>query len=430
MKRAWANFFVALLLTGVSCLPLGAAERKVELTVWLGVADLVPIIESAVPEFQIKYPNAKVDVVAFPLREAEKKIALALTAGTAPDLYMLIDSYSLHHLQEGNLAPAPADVTEFVKKTMFPVYQQPVTYNGQVYGVPFFWGHVLLYWNKGHFADAGIAGPPKNWTELVESSKKLAQYDSAGTLTRSGISLRLTDDSGAFAKFQIFLRQAGGDGYVQTSSGKWHNDYDNAAGRETLQLYSDLLWKYKVNSHSIQGDYLAFVGQTTSMVERDPFVVSNMYKKAPQVKFDVAAVPGYKKEGTVSYMYAMWVPRTTKNQRAAWDFAMTMMGQKYMVQMLRETGWPTCRKDLDLSTVYKDFPQYKIFMDLTAKPGYVFQPAYIGPADEIQTKFAQRLSRAWLDSSLVDNPKAIEDVMKNAAAETDSILQREGLYGK
>ncbi|HUV09097.1 MAG TPA: ABC transporter substrate-binding protein, partial [Spirochaetia bacterium] len=169
MKKAFTLLLVTVLFLVTNSILLEAggeseqAGKKVSLTVWLGVADLVRMCEDAIPEFQKKYPNAQVEVLAFPLREAEKKIALALSGGTAPDVYMLSEAFNLQHMQKGYNAPAPADVSEFVKSKTYPVYVDPMMFQGKVYGVPYFHGHILLFWNKGHFADAGIASQPKNW---------------------------------------------------------------------------------------------------------------------------------------------------------------------------------------------------------------------------------------------------------------------------
>ena len=50
--------------------------------------------------------------------------------------------------------------------------------------------------------------------------------------------------------------------------------------------------------------------------------------------------------------------------------------------------------------------------------------------DEVLTRLAARLVSAYGNPELVKSDAAIDEVLKAAAAETDSILQREGLYGK
>ena len=49
--------------------------------------------------------------------------------------------------------------------------------------------------------------------------------------------------------------------------------------------------------------------------------------------------------------------------------------------------------------------------------------------DEVYTKLAGRLERAYRDRSLVDNPEGIAKTIKEAARETDEILKEAGEYG-
>jgi multiple sugar transport system substrate-binding protein len=406
----------------------GKTPEKVSLTVWVSVSSLMPIFESAILGFQKDYPGAEVEAVAFPLREAEKKFALAMSSGTMPDVFMLSQGFNFRYIKDED--PAPPDVVDLVNNKMNAVFSDAVTVDGKVYGVPILNGYILHYWNKQHFREAGLTRAPKNWDELIEYSKKLAKYDADGTLTRSGISLRLSDESGAADKFSTFLRQAGGFLFERKPNGKYHNDYDNDAGRDALKLYVDLLWKYKVNSPAMQGDYMAFTEGSASQFQRGPFVISYLATHAPDLEYEVAELPRYKAEGSAGYMYALWVPKTTPNKRAAWDYIKTFVGQEYAVKQMKETGWPTCRNDLDLSSVYTEFPQYKAYVDTATKPGYVNMYKPFGPSDEVFTKFGQMLSKGWLDPSLVDNPAGIAKVISDAAAETDAIFKREGLYEK
>ena len=46
-----------------------------------------------------------------------------------------------------------------------------------------------------------------------------------------------------------------------------------------------------------------------------------------------------------------------------------------------------------------------------------------------KTKLADRLSKAYLDSSLLDNEAKMKQVLADAAKETDDILKKANLYG-
>ena len=429
MKRLIGLLLVATFLAA-ECGLASAAAEKVSLTVWVGVSGMVPTFQAAVPEFQKKYPDAKVEVLAFPLRESERKIALALGAGSGPDIFMLDPRFTLGYIQKGYIEPPPSDVVDFVKKSTYKITADRVTAGDKVWGVPLFHGHILLFWNKKHFAEAGLSGPPRTWDELAEYAKKLVKYDATGAVTRSGITLRLTDDSGAAQKFEVFLRQAGGLIVEPTPDGKWRSGYNNEAGRDALKLFLDLVWKRKITAHAIKGDFMAFTEGVASMVQRESFVINHLAKNAPGVEYGIAELPKYKHEGTIGWSHALWVPKIAPNKRAAWDYILTVMKPEYAVhQLLQGEGWTYSLAGVDLTPAYAKLPQHKVFTETMAKPGYVQMEPCLAPADEIVTKFAQKMAAAWKDPTLVDNPAGIAKVLAGAATETDAILKREGLYG-
>jgi multiple sugar transport system substrate-binding protein len=59
----------------------------------------------------------------------------------------------------------------------------------------------------------------------------------------------------------------------------------------------------------------------------------------------------------------------------------------------------------------------------------LFELPAIGPVEEILTRLAERLVRAFANASLAGNTAGIDAMLREAAAETDQILRREGLYG-
>jgi multiple sugar transport system substrate-binding protein len=87
------------------------------------------------------------------------------------------------------------------------------------------------------------------------------------------------------------------------------------------------------------------------------------------------------------------------------------------------------RQDVDYKEQIRKSPQFKAFFE--APEGYDFYWYIpIGPFDEVMTKLAARLERAYTDKSLLDNPAGISKTIDDAARETNDILRREGLLGE
>ena len=113
-------------------------------------------------------------------------------------------------------------------------------------------------------------------------------------MTRSGISLRLSGQgSGIAEKFRFVLEPAGGSLIVKTPSGKWHNGFDNEAGRAALQFYVDAVQKDKVDDPKIQHDADAFVAGTTAMLFREAWVIGEIQQKNPSLDYGVVPIPSW-----------------------------------------------------------------------------------------------------------------------------------------
>ena len=117
--------------------------------------------------------------------------------------------------------------------------------------------------------------------------------------------------------------------------------------------------------------------------------------------------------------------RSSKNPEVAWDFVNFMLRPENQQQLLEMTGWMPARQDVEYKEQIRKAPQFKAFFD--APDGYDFYwYTPLGPFDEILTKLAARLERAYADKSLVDNPAGIAKVIEDMAKETNDILRREG----
>ncbi|HEX7724891.1 MAG TPA: extracellular solute-binding protein, partial [Candidatus Paceibacterota bacterium] len=58
-----------------------------------------------------------------------------------------------------------------------------------ILGIPFSVDPMVMYWNRDTFNAAGVALPPKYWSDFTELNKKLTTKNEAGTITTSAIAL-------------------------------------------------------------------------------------------------------------------------------------------------------------------------------------------------------------------------------------------------
>ena len=160
--------------------------------------------------------------------------------------------------------------------------------------------------------------------ELVDAAKKLVKFDGSGKMTRSGISLRLSGQgSGITEKFRYLLEGAGASVIVKTASGKYHNNFDNDAGRSALQFVVDAVQKHKIDDPKVQHDADAFAAGATAMLFREAWVIGEIQEKTPTLEYGVAPIPKWTASSPNKMLLQPWgiyVNGKSSNKAAAWEF--------------------------------------------------------------------------------------------------------------
>ena len=435
----WFRPMMALTAVAVlSFAPLAAsAGQPVKLTLWSGYPEMKPYFDAAAKFYNELHPNVTIEVSTFPLRDIERKYAVSLPTNSGPDIAESHIYIAQMHIENGSLMPNSPEVTKFLKSGVFhPLFVSDSTWEGTVYGVPILFSLDSLLYNTQMFKEAGLSTPPKNWDEMVSMGKKLTKYDAQGNVTRSGLSLRLFGaGSGVAAKWWYFLKSAGGELFEECTpkSGKYRAGYDNEAGRDTLKLYIDGLYKHKIHEPKLKQDAEGFANQQAAMFVRESWLVGYMKKNAPAVQYAVAPLPAGKKTNTLLFWTNVYVTRSSKQPKEAWDFVMFMANGpklKELEQILYNTvGWMPPRNDVAKRhpQIYTEVPQYKYFAEVPKNYELYAYPR-LSVTDEAFTKLAERLVKAYQDKSLLDNPAGITKVIHEAAEETNEILKENKIY--
>jgi ABC-type glycerol-3-phosphate transport system substrate-binding protein len=140
-------------------------------------------------------------------------------------------------------------------------------------------------------------------------------------------------------------------------------------------------------------------------------------------------MPAYKNRGTVYSTESAFVPTSSEHQLLAWDVIKYFNQPKYLKAWFKTKGWVPPRPDIDYSDIFAEMPEYKAAFDFPKGYLLTLYPP-IPPIDEINTKFGERLEKAYKDPSLVGNTAAIKKLLAEAAAETNKILADNGLLGE
>ena len=422
--------FCLLLSAGIAFAGGQGEAEEAQITLWSGYPDLQEYYEGVVADFQEEYPNIQIEVQTFALSDLNQKLGVAIPSKTAADVIELISVHSFPYAEKF-FVEVPQDVQAEIMKGINKEYLHDVTYDGKMLGVPFCFYSEVLYYNKDHFAEAGLRAAPDTMQQLTDYAAKLTKYDSQGNVTRSGISLRFAGHpAGTCEKFwALGLLPEGGDILEAGGGGKYHNGFNNDAGYKALKLYIDLLYKHKVTDFNIIQDADSFAKEKSSMFEREQWVVAYLENNSPNLKYDAAPLPKSKRRATFAITRNMFVPEFSKSQSAGWEFINYFYRKPVMEKMVADTGWLSTRQDLDYKSLLKNQAQLLAGVENPTDLEFVWQKR-LTVENEIMGKMGEQLPNAYRDSSLLGNDAKIKAEIKKIADVVDGILKEANLYGK
>ncbi len=412
----------------------GAPAEAADLTLscWTGYPELVPWYKACGDAYAKDHSGFSLNVLSTTLREHEQKLAAAMPTGTGPDLFDVGLILSVNFIEAGLIKPNPPDIDKQFKSGAYAkVSLDQFSVEGKTYGLPILFSTPAMFWNKAFFREAGLTAPPETFPELMSAAQKLVKIDSSGKMTRSGISLRLSGQgSGIGEKWRFVLEPAGGSLIAPTPSGKWHQNYDNDAGRGATKFYIDAVQVDHVDDPKVLHDADAFVAGTTAMLFREAWVIGEIQQKAPHLEYDVAPIPRWTAGGphkTLVGQDGLYVSAKSRNEQAAYDFQKFLTTPENTVLLTQKSGWVGARTDVDWSPLLKQIPQYAGFTSPPKDMQFYVDPA-ISPWNDIESKIADQLSVAYVDPAMKD-PQKLAAYIHKCAMDTDAILKDADMYG-
>lgn len=411
--------------------PAQAPPQPIELQVWTAYPEIETLLKAIGADYTKENPNVTVKVTLFAQRAMDDKMATALPAGQAADVFDF-GTVSLHPYHVGGyVEPVPQDIVDEMKKSWTKAAVEAATDKNQVFIVPSFVGLQALFYNKDHFAEVGLTNPPQTMDELMNYAKKLTKYDAGGKVTRAGYGLRKAGGGyGTAEKFwALGMIPFGVDPLKQQGSG-WVTDLSGM--EKGLQWYLEALYTQKIDSFEVKGDAEGFAAGTISMFQRESWVVGNLKQNAPNLKYGVALMPkGDKGWGTPAIFSGFGVPKSSKHKAEAWKFIKFATNQKNQVKLLAESGWVPVRIDTDYSSVYASNPVLQDFVKALNTPGYQIRTYPLVPAaQEVVGKMADILMPAFQKSELAKDAAGVTKVVSQVQEQSNKILKDNGLAPK
>src|SRR5215217_6297946 len=160
-----------------------SARAATALTLWTGYPELAPYYKAVAEAYARSNPGFSLEVLSTSLREAEQKLSAALPTGTGPDIFDAGTAISIKFITAGFLEPNPPAIDQYMKSGAWDDFTVNfLTIDGKTYGLPLLEGRAAMYYNKAMLAEAGLAGPPSTFPELMDAAVKLTKLDADGKM--------------------------------------------------------------------------------------------------------------------------------------------------------------------------------------------------------------------------------------------------------
>jgi arabinogalactan oligomer/maltooligosaccharide transport system substrate-binding protein len=239
---------------------------------------------------------------------SKDKFKLSARTGRGPDIIQLPHDNLGGIAAPGLVAPQPKGFQ--VSRGLYDkVGLTAVTYKGQLYGLPIGRESYFLFYNK-----AMVQTPPKTWTALISTAKRLTSGDRYGFLW----------DTGNFYYAYNWIRGYGG--YVFKVTGKGYDStklgINTPGGIRGLKFIQDLVQVHHLTPASTNTDIAEgnFKNGKAAMIIDGPWAVQGF--RTAGVNFGVAALPNLpngKPSSPFVGLQALFVNKYSKNTKEAWD---------------------------------------------------------------------------------------------------------------
>ncbi|HLC49038.1 MAG TPA: extracellular solute-binding protein [Candidatus Andersenbacteria bacterium] len=281
----------------------------------------------------------------------EKELIAALAEGRGPDIFVINNTWV--EGKRGLMSPAspellsPRDVqNEFVE-----VVDKDLSRDGYVYALPTSVDTLALFYNKDLFNTAGIAAPPRTWTEFQSVVTKLTKVSTIGVIGQSGVALGTASNINRAPDILQMLMMQSGLPILDTTQGEKRVDIANDIGARALSFYTDFSNKSKqVFTWDITQDYSidAFSQGKTAMLFNYAYQIPTIKAKNQRLSFAVAPAPqidGNSKQVTFASYWPFAVSASSKSPQASWQFVRFLTSKSVADVVNKAQGVPPARRD-------------------------------------------------------------------------------------
>jgi sorbitol/mannitol transport system substrate-binding protein len=317
--------------------------------------------------FEAENPDIKLKFVTLSENQARAKITASTAMGGGEFDVVMISNYETPQWAENgwlvNLSDYIKNTPGYDQNDFIPSLREALSYQGDMYSVPFYGESSFLMYRKDLLEQAGIDMPrDPTWQQVADAAKKLNGPDMVG------ICLRGKPGWGeVLAPLDTVINTFGGRWFDMD----WNAQLTSPEVEKAVQFYVDTVREYGEPGAATSGfgecatqfsqGRAAMWYDATSAVntvespESSTVVGKVGYAMAPKVE---KADPGW------LYTWSLGIPKSSDKKDAAWKFISWMTSKDYIKLVGENLGWERVPPGSRLSTY--QIPQYR---DISAAYG-------------------------------------------------------------
>lgn len=292
----------------------------------------------------------KIEQVEDENSEMMMKLMAAQLSDTMPDIVHCAQMSFIAMARNNLFLAPPQEVQDYIRDNYFEANAGLAEYNGVYWGYPTEHQVMALFWNKDHFDEAGLPGPPKTWDEMREYAKILTKRSESGELERCGMAFAFTFSEAMMTQHISMFWGAGEELFPTETT----TNVNSEVGIKLNELYKGMADDGSTNANWLPWADALNNGKA-SMLMMDPWALNfNVRQKGIEGLYDAIHVaelptPDGTPGASMSRGFELCVGVGTKHPDETWSF----------LKWLNEE--PECRMNKFMVENFEFLPSHKGF---------------------------------------------------------------------
>ncbi len=435
-----AAFLVGILLVQLHACSTGSqAGRKTTLTIATVNNNDMVIMQDLSKQFEKENPDTNLKWVVLEENVLRQRVTNDIANKGGQFDVLTIGTYETPiWAKQGWLVPLNNLPSEYDVNDILAPVRDALSYENQLYALPFYAESSMLYYRKDLFQKAGITVPDQpTYAQVAQWASKVHDPNNGVY----GICLRGKPGWGENTAFFTTLVNTFGGKWFNTS---WQPELNSPQWKEALNYYVDILTKYGPPGASSNGfnENLALFSTGKCGMWVDATVAAGKLADAKEsqvadsVAFARAPVDRYPNGSNWLWAWSLAIPSSTKSPEVAQKFVQWATSKPYVQLVAQERGWVAAPPGTRRSTYANpDYKKAAPFADIVLKSIESADPSK-PTADPVPYKGVQFVAIPEFQAlgtqvgqtlaSALTKQVSVDQALQQAQAEAQQTMKRAG----